>query len=71
MADIALGLCIRSCKFDNIRKGNDRANEGDRADIEQEVNGLYSFDRKAKLDVAQVRAINERAQKEYYSKHSP
>ncbi|KAL9089699.1 MAG: hypothetical protein Q9159_002427 [Coniocarpon cinnabarinum] len=40
------------------------------ADIEQEVNGLYSPDRKPKLDVAGVCAIQERAIKEYTDKHS-
>lgn len=28
-----------------------------RADIEQEANGLYSFDRKEKLDSARVKAL--------------
>jgi hypothetical protein len=28
-------------------------------DIEQEVNGLYTYDRKAKFDPALIRAINE------------
>jgi hypothetical protein len=38
----------------------------DRTDIEQEVNGLYSFDRRPKLDVEAVRRINEAACKLYY-----
>lgn len=39
-------------------------------DIEQEVNGLYSFDRRAKLDVDKVKAIMLEAQKIYLEKHS-
>jgi hypothetical protein len=38
----------------------------DRTDIEQEVNGLYSFDRRPKLEVEVVRKINEAACKIYY-----
>lgn len=38
------------------------------ADIEQEVNGLYSFDRKEKLDSSAMRAIQERARKAYYDR---
>jgi hypothetical protein len=29
-------------------------------DVEQEVNGLYTYDRKAKFDPATIRAINQR-----------
>lgn len=36
------------------------------ADIEQETNGLYSFDRKAKLDAGKVKAVMDRAKKTYY-----
>lgn len=35
-------------------------------DIEQEVNGLYTFDRKPKLKVEGVREILEKAKKWYY-----
>ncbi|KAF2867310.1 beta-galactosidase [Massariosphaeria phaeospora] len=35
-------------------------------DIEQEVNGLYSFDRKAKLDPTEVKKVIEAAQAAYY-----
>ncbi|KAF2096774.1 glycoside hydrolase family 2 multidomain protein [Rhizodiscina lignyota] len=35
-------------------------------DIEQEVNGLYSYDRREKLDSAKVKAIMDGAQKVYY-----
>jgi hypothetical protein len=37
-----------------------------RTDIEQEVNGLYSFSRKAKLDEVKVKAIMDKAKKEFY-----
>jgi hypothetical protein len=35
-------------------------------DIEQEVNGLYSFDRKEKIDPAEVKKIFDKAAKVYY-----
>ncbi|EGE81658.1 hypothetical protein RJZ56_005771 [Blastomyces dermatitidis] len=35
-------------------------------DVEQEVNGLYSFDRKAKLKPELVKDINDRAKKVYF-----
>jgi hypothetical protein len=38
-----------------------------RADIEQEANGLYSFDRKEKLDSTRVKALMEEAAKLYYA----
>ena len=38
-----------------------------RADIEQEVNGLYTPDRKEKLDAAKVKAIFKEAEKLYFS----
>ena len=34
-------------------------------DIEQEVNGLYSFDRREKIDAAEVKKIMDRAAKMY------
>ncbi|TID27264.1 hypothetical protein E2P81_ATG00027 [Venturia nashicola] len=37
-------------------------------DIEQEVNGLYSFDRRPKLDVEAVKRINESACELYYDR---
>ncbi|OAL54313.1 glycoside hydrolase [Pyrenochaeta sp. DS3sAY3a] len=39
-------------------------------DIEQEVNGLYTPDRKAKLDVASVRGIVEGVRRKYDEAHS-
>lgn len=39
-----------------------------RADIEQEVNGLYSFDRKEKLDSGKVRELIGEALKMYYDR---
>jgi hypothetical protein len=44
-----------------------RANNGvDRTDIEQEVNGLYSFDRREKIDAGRVKAIFDKAARTYY-----
>jgi hypothetical protein len=37
-----------------------------RCDIEQEVNGLYSYDRKAKVPVDKVKAIMDAASDYYY-----
>jgi hypothetical protein len=45
-----------------------------RCDIEQEVNGLYTYDRKAKVPAAKVRAIMVTAQDYYYQhvqSHAP
>lgn len=41
-----------------------------RSDIEQEVNGVYSFDRKAKIDPERVKALFEKAAKKYLDGHS-
>lgn len=41
-----------------------------RSDIEQEVNGVYSFDRKAKIDPTRVKALFDRAAKKYLDGHS-
>jgi hypothetical protein len=37
-------------------------------DIEQEANGLYSFDRKEKLDSTRVKALIDEAVQQYYAK---
>lgn len=45
-----------------------------RCDIEQEVNGLYTYDRKAKVPVAKVKVIMDAAQDYYYQhvqSHAP
>jgi hypothetical protein len=39
-----------------------------RTDIEQEVNGLYTFDRKPKLDPAKMKAIMDKAKQVYYDR---
>lgn len=39
-----------------------------RADIEQETNGVYSFDRKEKLDAKRVKALMEEALQLYYAR---
>lgn len=36
-----------------------------RSDIEQEVNGVYAFDRKAKIDPERVKALFDKAAKKY------
>jgi hypothetical protein len=36
-----------------------------RTDIEQEVNGVYSFDRKAKIDPTKMKAIFDKAARIY------
>lgn len=41
-----------------------------RTDIEQEVNGVYSYDRKAKIDPTRVKAIFDKAAKMYLDDHS-
>lgn len=41
-----------------------------RSDIEQEVNGVYSFDRKAKIDPVKVKALFDKAAKRYLDSHS-
>ncbi|KAM0335151.1 hypothetical protein ACHAQA_000192 [Verticillium albo-atrum] len=38
------------------------------ADIEQETNGLYTFDRKEKLDASRVKALIEEALKSFYAR---
>lgn len=38
-----------------------------RSDIEQETNGLYSFDRKEKLDSKRVKAVLEDGMQLYYN----
>jgi len=38
-----------------------------RYDIEQEVNGLYSYDRQEKVPGAKVKAIIDAAKEHYYS----
>lgn len=38
------------------------------ADIEQEANGLYSFDRKEKLDSTRVKALMDEAMQAYYAR---
>lgn len=45
-----------------------------RCDIEQEVNGLYTYDRKAKVPVEKVKAIMDAAEDYYYQhvqSHAP
>lgn len=37
-------------------------------DIEQETNGLYSFNRREKLDAVKVKAVLDNAQQKYYER---
>lgn len=39
-----------------------------RTDIEQETNGLHTFDRREKLDCAKVRAVMEEAAQMFYKR---
>lgn len=39
-----------------------------RTDIEQEANGLYTFDRREKLDAAKVKAVIDGALKLFYDR---
>lgn len=39
-----------------------------RADIEQEVNGLYTFDRKEKLDSSRVKALMDDGMRIFYER---
>lgn len=41
-----------------------------RTDIEQEVNGVYSYNREAKIDPTRVKAIFDRAASMYLENHS-
>lgn len=38
------------------------------ADIEQEVNGLYTFNREEKLDASKVKAVLDKAIGQYYNR---
>jgi hypothetical protein len=38
------------------------------ADIEQEVNGLYTFNREEKLDPSKVKAVLDKAIGQYYNR---
>lgn len=59
----------RSCKF-RLTISNKRRFANHfilcRTDIEQEVNGLYSFDRKEKIPAAEVKKLFDSAAKVYY-----
>lgn len=39
-----------------------------RTDIEQEANGLYSFDRREKLDTRRVKAVIDEAVQAFYAR---
>lgn len=61
---IGTNMACMLCASDTM----DRTNCRNRCDIEQEVNGLYSYDRKEKVPASRVKAIMDAAIK-YYNDH--
>lgn len=60
-------LCTRSCEFFALVDDCMTADFGS-ADVEQETNGLYSFDRKEKLDASRVKALMDDALAIFYQR---
>jgi hypothetical protein len=61
-------LCIYttvSCALFTCQR-SDRLTTNTRTDIEQEVNGLYSFDRKEKIPAVEVKKVMDAAAQSYY-----
>jgi hypothetical protein len=57
-----------------IEKTCNRGTDADyyyRCDIEQEFNGLYSYDRKEKVPASRVKSIMDAAHKYYYEHVAP
>lgn len=68
MAVIVADLYTLNCKSPAHLTRNDiHVDFSLRTDIEQEVNGLYTFDRAPKLDVTRVKAIMDKAKAKYFS----
>lgn len=66
---IAAGLYTRSCESHiTYRQMLVHVLTECRTDIEQETNGLYTFDRKEKLDSAKVRAVMQEAAQMFYKR---
>lgn len=68
MQDTAVVSFTLSCKSSNIHYPIIRFTKLIRfhsTDIEQEVNGVYSYDRKAKIDPTRMKAIFDKAAKIY------
>lgn len=64
-----MGWFIRSCEFSLVFLQSQfiiAIANSSRCDIEQEVNGLYSYDRKEKVPVARIKAIMDAAKDHYY-----
>lgn len=67
-----MDLCILSCKsFLECPPTSSHANIRSSYDVEQEVNGLYSYGRKAKIPAEKVKAIIDGAQAYYYAHVAP
>jgi hypothetical protein len=56
----------RCCYPRPLLPARHKTNTPHRTDIEQEVNGLYSFDRKEKIDPGEVKKIFDNAAMVYY-----
>ena len=61
-----MGLCTRSCRIIRLLDIT-HTNLRHRSDIEQEVNGLYTFDRKEKLEAERVKLLVEKALDSFYN----
>lgn len=62
----AVRLCIHRCESPPFSL-RDVMLTMNSTDIEQETNGLYSFNREEKLDSAKVKALMEEAAQLYYA----
>lgn len=72
---IVVAWSTLSCKFPEtvsfqVKVVANTISRAFRSDIEQEVNGVYSFDRKAKIDPERVKALFDKAAKKYLDGHS-
>lgn len=61
-------LCTLSCKFTSCKPLTLHANRFFSSDIEQEVNGFYSFNREEKLDSTKVKAVFDDAMARFYKR---
>jgi hypothetical protein len=61
-----VGWSILSCKWPTWELFYCTLTDENRTDIEQEVNGLYSFDRREKIDAGRVKVIFGAAAKMYH-----
>lgn len=65
---IVVDLCTRNCECASQKDVCGERLTFGRTDIEQETNGLYTFDRKEKLPAAEVKKIIEDAKSVYYDR---